>query len=95
MHDLARQATSFLFVPATRPERLGKALDDAAAHLLLDEQRIDDTSTIVDGPLLQQRDATGFAVYFNVGRLHSVGEVAHLVVGSVARRDAEQYGQNG
>ena len=36
MHDLARQATSFLFVPATRPERLGKALDSGADMVIAD-----------------------------------------------------------
>lgn len=36
MHDLARQATSFLFVPATRPERLGKALDSGADMVVAD-----------------------------------------------------------
>ena len=36
MHDLARQATSFLFVPATRPERLGKAMDSGADMVIAD-----------------------------------------------------------
>src|SRR5256885_10262899 len=36
MHDLGRQATSFLFVPATRPERLGKALDSGADMVIAD-----------------------------------------------------------
>ncbi|MDR0226905.1 MAG: CoA ester lyase [Burkholderiaceae bacterium] len=36
MHDLARQATSFLFVPATRPERLAKALDSGADMVIAD-----------------------------------------------------------
>ncbi len=36
MHDLARQATSFLFVPATRPERLAKALDSGCDMVIAD-----------------------------------------------------------
>lgn len=36
MHDLARQATSFLFVPATRPERLGKAMGSGADMVIAD-----------------------------------------------------------
>ena len=36
MHDLARQATSFLFVPATRPERLGKAMGSGADKVIAD-----------------------------------------------------------
>ena len=36
MHDLARQATSFLFVPATRPERFGKAMDSGADMVIAD-----------------------------------------------------------
>ena len=36
MHDLARQATSFLFIPATRPERLGKAMGSGADMVIAD-----------------------------------------------------------
>src|SRR6476646_9770723 len=60
------------------------ALHDAAAHLLIDQQRIDDSSAVVDRPLAEYPDEAGIAVDLDVARLHAICHVVQLVVGDEA-----------
>ena len=50
-------------------ERLADSLGDPAVHLALDDQRIDDVATIVDGHDLVEADPAGFAIDAHHGQV--------------------------
>ena len=68
-------------VGAVLVERAADALHDAAAHLLVDQQRIDDAPAILDAPMLQQRDDAGVDVDLEPAGLHAVGEGERIGLG--------------
>ena len=68
------------------------ALHDRAAHLLVDQHRIQDPTAVLDRPVLEQLDEAGFDVDFDIRRLHAVGKDERIVaLGIVARH--HQFGR--
>jgi hypothetical protein len=49
-------------------------LHHAAAHLFVDELRVDDGAAVLDAPVLQRPDLAGLHVHLHVARLDAVGE---------------------
>ena len=79
------QQVGVVAVDALLEQHRADALHDAAAHLLVHQERVDDPAAVVDRPLAEQLDEAGLAVDLDVARLHAVGHVVHLVVGDEAR----------
>ena len=57
-----RAQVAVLVVDGLLEQRLGDALDDAAVHLALDDQRVDLVAAVVDGDVRQQVDRAGLRV---------------------------------
>ena len=49
-------------------------LHHTAAHLLVDELRVDEGAAVLDAPVLEQRHLAGFHVDLDVAGLDAVGE---------------------
>ena len=61
-------------VDAVLVERPADTLHDAAAHLLVDQQRIDDPAAVLHAPVLEKLDHAGLDVDLEPAGLHAVGE---------------------
>ena len=51
-----------LVVQAVLEQHAAEALHDAAAHLLVDELRVDDRAAVLHAPVLQELDEAGVGV---------------------------------
>ena len=62
-------------------QRLGEALDDAAVHLAVDDQRVDLVAAVVDGDVLQHVDVAGLGVDLDDADVRAEGprEVGRVV----------------
>ena len=71
---VAVEQLAALVVEAVLEQRAADALHDAAAHLLVDQLRIDDGAAVLHAPVLQQLDEAGVGVDLELARLDAVGE---------------------
>ncbi len=78
-----QQLTGFV-VLAVFVERVADTLDDAAADLFVDHQRVHDAAAIVCHPPAEQFDETGLDVDLDMRALHAVGDVVRRIGDVVA-----------
>ena len=70
-----RLKLAFFPVGAILEERRAQPVHDAAAHLLVDQHGVHDAAAILNAPMAEQRDRTGFNINFQMARLNAVGHV--------------------
>ena len=73
-------------VEAFLVERAADALHDRAAHLLVDQHRVDDAAAVFHRPMLEQFDEAGLDVDLDIGCLHAIGEDEGVVALGVMAR---------
>ena len=85
LHQRARDQVAALVVVRALPQRLGRALDDAAVQLSVDDQRVDRVADVVDGDVALERHRAGRGVDLDHGdvRAERIRAVRRIVVGGV------------
>ena len=71
---VAVEQLAALVIEAVLEQRGADALHHAAAHLLVDQLRIDHGAAVLDAPVLEQLDEAGVGVDLEIARLDAVGE---------------------
>ena len=68
-------------IDAVLVERAADALHDAAAHLLVHQQRVDDAAAVLHAPVLEELHHAGVDVDLEPAGLHAVGEGERVLLG--------------
>ena len=90
IQELAVRVVEAVFV-----QHVAQPLDDRAAQLLFREERVDQTSTVLDRPVTEDADLAGTAVDFDLRAVRAVGEdvFRHAEPAGLGKRRVDPVGQ--
>ncbi len=80
------QQVALLVIDAVLVQRAAQALHDAAAHLFVDQQRVDHAAAILDAPVFEQLHHAGLGIDFDPAGLDAVCEGEGVVLGDEVAR---------
>jgi hypothetical protein len=72
VHQRTREQVALLVIAAGFEERCADPMKDAAADLLVEQERLDDAAAILEAPVLQKRDDPGVGIDLEVAGLDAV-----------------------